>query len=123
MIISFTAKVNGERQVELETLDLGSASETTDPNMYLIKQLITGADIPPAHLGYEEWTSGKNTLSNENAVFAQSIIGYQKQFSNNITALIQKIYLAIFSYTNEFNLNFKNLLNYEIGRASCRERV
>lgn len=106
----YTAKVNGERQVELETLDLGSNTDNTDSNMYMIKQLITGADAPPAHLGYEEWTSGKNTLSNENVVFAQSIIGYQKQFSNSITSLIQKIYLAIFGYTNDFNLNFKNLL-------------
>lgn len=106
----FTAKVNGERQVELETLDLGESTDGTDKNMYMIKQLITGADVPPAHLGYEEWTSGKNTLSNENAVFAQSIVGFQKQFSNCITSLIQKIYLAIFSYTNDFNLNFKNLL-------------
>jgi len=106
----FTAKVNGERQVELETLDLGESTDSTDKNMYMIKQLITGADVPPAHLGYEEWTSGKNTLSNENAVFAQSIVGFQKQFSNCITSLIQKIYLAIFSYTNDFNINFKNLL-------------
>lgn len=106
----FTAKINGERLVDLETIDLGSFSETTDPNMYQIKQLITGADIPPAHLGFEEWTSGKNTLSTENVVFAQSIVGYQKQLSNNITSLIHKIYLAIFSYTNEFDANYKNLL-------------
>ena len=47
----FIAKVNGEPEVELSTLDLGSPQDSTDSNMYNIKQLITGADIPPAHLG------------------------------------------------------------------------
>lgn len=50
----YVSKVNGERQVELETVDLGSPDDSTNSNMYLIKQLLTGADIPPAHLGYEE---------------------------------------------------------------------
>ena len=58
----------------------------------------------------EEWTSGKNTLSTENVVFAQTIIGLQKQFGEAFTDLIQKIYIAIYSYTNEFNINFKNIL-------------
>ena len=47
----YVSKVNGERQVELETVDLGSPDDSTNSNMYLIKQLLTGADIPPAHLG------------------------------------------------------------------------
>ena len=106
----FVAKINGEDQVDIDTLDLGSYQETTDPNMYYVKQLITGAEIPPAHLGYEEWTSGKNTLSAENVVFAQSIIGYQKEFSESITSLIQKIYLAIFSHTNEYYSGYKDLI-------------
>lgn len=105
----FIAKINGEPEVELETIDLGSPQENVDSNNYSIKQVITGADIPPAHLGYEEWTSGKNTLSSENVVFAQTIIGLQKQFGNALTNLIQKIYTAIYSYTSEFNVNFRNL--------------
>lgn len=106
----YVSKVNGERQVELETVDLGSAEDNTNSNMYLTKQLITGADVPPAHLGYEEWTSGKNTLAIENIVFAQTVVGFQKQFSSKLTELIQKIYLAIYLNTNEFNINYKNLL-------------
>lgn len=106
----FVAKVNGERQVEIESLDLGSNEDNTNSNMYNIKQLISGVDIPPSHLGYEEWTSGKNTLAIENVVFAQNIIGYQKQFSAMITELIQKIYIAIYTHTNEFNINYRNLL-------------
>ena len=106
----FVAKVNGERQVEIESLDLGSNEDNTNSNMYNIKQLISGVDIPPSHLGYEEWTSGKNTLAIENVVFAQNIIGFQKQFSNMITELIQKIYVAIYTHTNEFNINYRNLL-------------
>ena len=106
----FIAKVNGEDQVDIDTVDLGSYQESTDPNMYYVKQLITGAEIPPAHLGFEEWTSGKNTLSAENVVFAQSIIGYQKEFSESITSLIQKIYLAIFSHTNEYYSGYKDLI-------------
>ena len=106
----YLARVNGENLVDVETLDLGSAQDNTDSNNYQIKQLITGEDIPPAHLGYEEWTSGKNTLATESVVFAQSIISYQKQLGVYITSLIHKIYLAIYSYTNEFNVNYKNLL-------------
>lgn len=106
----FVAKVNGEKQVEIESLDLGSNEDNTNSNMYNIKQLISGVDIPPSHLGYEEWTSGKNTLAIENVVFAQNIIGFQKQFSNMITELIQKIYVAIYTHTNEFNINYRNLL-------------
>lgn len=56
------------------------------------------------------WTSGKNTLAIENIVFAQTVVGFQKQFSSKLTELIQKIYLAIYLNTNEFNINYKNLL-------------
>ena len=106
----YLARVNGENLVDVDTIDLGSAQDNTDANNYQIKQLITGEDIPPAHLGYEEWTSGKNTLATESIVFAQSIIAYQKQLGVYITSLIHKIYLAIYSYTNEFNVNYRNLL-------------
>ena len=106
----FVAKVNGEKQVEIESLDLGSNEDNTNSNTYNIKQLISGVDIPPSHLGYEEWTSGKNTLAVENVVFAQNIIAYQKQFSSMLTELIQKIYVAIYTHTNEFNINYRNLL-------------
>lgn len=106
----FIAKINGEPEVELETVDLGNPQDNEGNTNNLIKQLITGADIPPAHLGYEEFVSGKNTLSTENVVFAQTIIGFQKQFGTAITNLMQKAYTAIYSYTNEFNVNFKNVL-------------
>lgn len=56
------------------------------------------------------WTSGKNTLAIENVVFAQSIVGFQKQFSSAFTEFIQKIYMAVYMHTNEFNVNYKNLL-------------
>ena len=106
----FVAKINGEPEVELDTIDLGSPSDNSGSSNNLIKQLITGCDIPPAHLGYEEFVSGKNTLSTENVVFAQTIVGFQKQFGTYLTNLIQKCYTAIYSYTNEFNVNYKNLL-------------
>ena len=48
----FIAKVNGEPQIELSTVELGDAQSDKDNDNYLIKQLITGADVPPAHLGF-----------------------------------------------------------------------
>ena len=50
----YLARVNGENLVDVDTIDLGSAQDNTESNNYQIKQLITGEDIPPAHLGYEE---------------------------------------------------------------------
>jgi hypothetical protein len=106
----FIGKVGDQDEVEIDTLDLGSASDMRDPEMYNIKQTITGADIPPAHLGYEEWTSGKNTLSTENVVFAQSIVALQQDISSAITSLVHKTYLAIYSHTDEFESTYKNVV-------------
>jgi len=101
--------INGERQIEIDTLELGTYSDHADPNMYMLKQLLTGGDIPPPHLGYEEWVNAKATLTSENVVLARNIIALQKEFSDMFSNLVHKIYVAIYMDTNEFNPEFRHV--------------
>jgi len=102
---------DGKRYVEMDTLDMGSYADTRQgEDTTLIKNILTGIEIPPSYLGIEEFNSTKATLAQESILFARSVIRYQKMFSEYFTELLHKVYILVHSDDEEFNDNYVNIL-------------
>ena len=101
---------DGKRYVEMDTLDMGSYSDTRQgEDTTLIKNILTGIEIPPSYLGIEEFNSTKATLAQESMLFARSVIRYQKMFSEYFTELMHKIYILVHSDDDDLNSNYHNI--------------
>ena len=98
---------DGKRMVNIETLDLGSASDRDAEDDKLLKNILTGIEIPPSLLGIEEFTNSRNTLSQESILFARSIIRLQMMFTDQITSLIQKIYVLMHKKSKSIDSNYE----------------
>jgi hypothetical protein len=86
---------DGKRLIEIEPIDIDTTTDNTEANKGLLKDILTGFEIPPSYLGIEEFNSTKATLSQESEVFARSIIRLQKIFTNHFTSLARKIYMLL----------------------------
>jgi len=101
---------DGKRYVEMDTLDMGSYSDTRQgEDTTLIKNILTGIEIPPSYLGIEEFNLTKATLAQESMLFARSVIRYQKMFSEYFTELMHKIYILVHSDDDDLNSNYHNI--------------
>ena len=100
---------DGKKFVNIDTLDLGSAEDKDAENDKLLKNILTGIEIPPSLLGIEEYTNSRNTLSQESIVFARSIIRLQKVFSDQLTAFIQKIYVLMHKKSHTIDPNVEEI--------------
>ena len=100
---------DGKKFVNIDTLDLGSAEDKEAENDKLLKNILTGIEIPPSLLGIEEYTNSKNTLSQESIVFARSIIRLQKMFSDQLTAFVQKIYILMHKASKTIDPNIEDI--------------
>lgn len=100
---------DGKKFVNIDTLDLGSAEDKDAENDKLLKNILTGIEIPPSLLGIEEYTNSRNTLSQESVVFARSIIRLQKLFSDQLTAFIQKIYVLMHKSSHTIDPNCEEI--------------
>lgn len=87
--------VDGKKFMEIEPLELGSFSDRDEDDQSLLKNILTGIEIPPSLLGVEEFNSTKSTLSQESIVFARSIVRLQKLFTKYFTELVRKIYVVL----------------------------
>jgi hypothetical protein len=57
--------------------------------------LVASLGVPASFLNIEENLSNKSALSEENILFARAIIGHQKYLTEQINALIQKIFTIL----------------------------
>jgi len=99
---------DGKPFVDIETFDGMGRSDTsgkTDELLQLIGQLVASLGVPRQFLGLEENTTWKNTLSEENVMFARTIIYHQKYLNEQITEMVYKIYKVI---DPDFSLEFKD---------------
>ena len=55
-------------------------------------QLVAGYGVPPSFIGIEENLSNKSALSEENILFARTIIRHQKYLTEQINQLIKKVF-------------------------------
>lgn len=86
---------DGTPFVNIDTLPGQEIQGKLDELEFLRKQMLVGIGVPPTLLGYDQDASYTTTLSQENSMFAQTIIRYQKNFSTGFTELIEKIYAIV----------------------------
>ena len=64
----------------------------TDELKFIRDGVIAGVGVPPAFIGMEEQMSAKSNLSEENVMFARTIVNHQKYLTHQVQDLITKIY-------------------------------
>lgn len=84
--------VNGEKPVEIDTLQGMDVQQDNELLEYLLKSMISGLGVPGAFLNYTEDVEFVRTLTMQNGKFVRSIITLQKQFSDQFSELIRKMY-------------------------------
>lgn len=88
---------DGKPFVDIDTLTGGNVDirSKVDELKFIRDELVASLGVPPAFIGIEENVNIKATLSDENVLFARTVIGHQKYLSNQIVELIQKIFQMI----------------------------
>ena len=85
---------DGKPFVDISTFTEGNVDTRSkvDEIKQMRDQLVASLGVPPAFIGIEENLSNKSALSEENILFARTIIRYQKFLTEQINDLIEKIF-------------------------------
>lgn len=85
---------DGKSFVDISTFTEGNVDvrSKVDELKFLRDQMVSSLGIPPAFLGIEENLSNKAALSEENILFARTVIGHQKYLTHQVRELIQKVF-------------------------------
>jgi hypothetical protein len=83
---------DGKPFVDISTFTEGNIDVRgkTDEIKLMRDQLVAGLGVPPSFLAIEENLSNKAALSEENIIFARTVIAYQKFFNRQINDLLMK---------------------------------
>jgi len=84
---------DGKRFIEIDSFNEGNVDvrSKVDELKFLRDQLVASLGIPASFLNIEENLSNKAALSEENILFARTIISHQKYITEDINEMIQKI--------------------------------
>jgi hypothetical protein len=85
---------DGKAFVDVGTFTEGNVDirSKVDELKFLRDQMVSSLGIPPSFLGIEENLSNKAALSEENILFARTVIGHQKYLTHQLRELIQKVF-------------------------------
>ena len=85
---------DGKPFVDISTFTEGNVDirSKVDELKFMRDQMVASLGIPPAFLGIEENLSNKAALSEENILFARTVIGHQKYLTHQMRELIQKVF-------------------------------
>ena len=85
---------DGKPFVDISTFTEGNVDTRSkvDEIKQMRDQLVASLGVPPSFIGIEENLSNKSALSEENILFARTIIRYQKFLTEQINDLIRKIF-------------------------------
>lgn len=85
---------DGKAFVDISTFNEGNVDvrSKVDELKFLRDQLVASLGIPPSFIGIEENLSNKAALSEENILFARTVIGHQKYLTHQLNDLIQKVF-------------------------------
>jgi hypothetical protein len=85
---------DGKPFVDISTFTEGNIDVRgkTDEIKLMRDQLVSGLGVPPSFLAIEENLSNKAALSEENIIFARTVIGYQKFLNHQINGVLQKTF-------------------------------
>jgi hypothetical protein len=85
--------INGNRPVEVETINMGAAAEVDSPFLeYLRKGVISGMGVPAAFLGYSEEIAFARSLTMDNGRFLRRVIRHQKHYGRATSKAFQILY-------------------------------
>jgi len=90
----YLPRKDGKNFVDVSSFqDAGSDARSKVEELKFVRDsLVASLGVPAAFLNIEENLSNKSALSEENILFARTIIGHQKYLSEQINALIEKVY-------------------------------
>ena len=84
---------NGERPVEVETLNMGGASEVDSPFLeYLRKAIIGGMGVPAAFVGYSEEVAFARSLTMDNGRFLRRVVRHQKHYGKAMSQFLRMLW-------------------------------
>lgn len=85
---------DGKPFVDISTFNEGNVDTRSkvDELKFMRDQMVASLGVPPSFIGIEENLSNKNALSEENILFARTVIGHQKYLTHQIQELIQKVF-------------------------------
>jgi hypothetical protein len=88
---------DGKPFVDISTFTEGNVDvrSKVDELKFMRDQMVANLGVPPSFLGIEENLSNKAALSEENILFARTVIGHQKYLTHQIRELVQKVFDAI----------------------------
>ena len=84
---------DGKPFVDVSTFTEGNVDtrNKVDEIKYMRDQLVAGYGVPPSFIGIEENMTNKSSLSEENILFARTIIRHQKYLTDQINKLLKKV--------------------------------
>lgn len=85
---------DGKPFVDISTFNEGNVDirSKVDELKFMRDQMVSSLGVPPSFLGIEENLSNKAALSEENILFARTVIGHQKYLTHQIEELVQKVF-------------------------------
>jgi hypothetical protein len=85
---------DGKPFVDISTFNEGNVDvrSKVDELKFMRDQMVSSLGIPPSFIGIEENLSNKAALSEENILFARTVIRHQKYLTHQLTELVQKIF-------------------------------
>ncbi len=85
---------DGKPFVDISTFNEGNVDvrSKVDELKFMRDQMVSNLGVPPSFLGIEENLSNKAALSEENILFARTVIGHQKYLTHQIVELVQKVF-------------------------------
>ena len=88
---------DGKPFVDISTINEGGVDirGKTDELKFLRDQLVSSLGVPASFLNIEENLSNKSALSEENILFARTIIRHQKYLGHQVRELVQKVYKIV----------------------------
>jgi len=85
---------DGKAFVDISTFNEGNVDirSKVDELKFMRDQMVASLGVPPSFIGIEENLSNKAALSEENILFARTVIGHQKYLTHQIRDLVQKVF-------------------------------
>lgn len=104
---------NGKSFIDIQSFGEGNVDirGRVEELKYIRDQIAAGMSIPGDFIGLHDNTSIKATLSEENILFARSIINHQKYFVPQLTSLTKKVFAIRFP---EEELEMSNDINISL---------
>lgn len=88
---------DGKKYVEFEKVDWGPDPQNDIDSLKFIRDnIVANLSVPPAFVGLEDSVGNRALLTVESIQFARTIVSYQKELSNPLFELFDKIYTLMY---------------------------